>query len=120
VGEWIGDRLHGRKSYKKALKDFQVKSAQYAAEVERLRQQDEAERRAAHPDPAEVLLTATGPRRRLWERRLTDPDTLHLRIGLADLPAAIEVRGAQGPDAEPAMACTVPVTLPLAELGIVG
>ena len=33
------------------------------------------------PDPATVLSIATGPRRRLWERRRTDPDYLLLRVG---------------------------------------
>ncbi|XRQ05760.1 FtsK/SpoIIIE domain-containing protein [Actinomadura welshii] len=124
VGEWVGDRLHGRKSYKKALKEYQRKAAEFDGEVERLRRADEAERRAFHPDPAEVLLTATGPRRRLWERRRDDPDVLHLRVGLADQPARIEFTGetqpvgGQGPGVP--MARQVPVALPLADLGVVG
>ncbi|MFC4910585.1 FtsK/SpoIIIE domain-containing protein [Actinomadura gamaensis] len=92
LGEWIGDRMYGRKSYKKALRDYEEQSAAFGARLAALRQEDERERREADPDPAEVLLTATGPRRRLWERRMTDPDALHLRIGLADLPALIEIR----------------------------
>lgn len=133
VGEWIGDRLHGRKSYKRALKDYHRRSGEFDGELERLRREDEAERRALHPDPAEVLLTATGPRRRLWERRGADPDVLHLRVGLADLPARIELTGdaaghGRGGDAAahpgrdtpiPA-ARRVPVALPLADLGVVG
>jgi DNA segregation ATPase FtsK/SpoIIIE, S-DNA-T family len=121
VGEWIGDRLHGRKSYKKALKEYHRKVADFAGTLEVLRQEDEQERRAFHPDPAEVLLTATGPRKRLWERRITDPDTLQLRVGLADLPARIELVGAVDEDDErPPIAKTVPVALPLAELGVIG
>ncbi|WP_067795548.1 FtsK/SpoIIIE domain-containing protein [Actinomadura formosensis] len=133
VGEWIGDRLHGRKSYKRALKDYHRRSGEFDGELERLRREDEAERRALHPDPAEVLLTATGPRRRLWERRGTDPDVLHLRVGLADLPARIKLTGdaaghGRGGDAPPhpghdipiPAARRVPVALPLADLGVVG
>ncbi|MEU8800359.1 FtsK/SpoIIIE domain-containing protein [Spirillospora sp. NPDC048819] len=118
VGEWVGDRLHGRKSYKRSLKEYHRRSGEFDGEVERLRREDEAERRAFHPDPAEVLLTATGPRRRLWERRHDDPDVLHLRVGLADLPADIEFTG----DAHIAVpaARQVPVALPLAELGVIG
>ncbi|WP_245666343.1 FtsK/SpoIIIE domain-containing protein [Actinomadura latina] len=119
VGEWIGDRLHGRKSYKKALKDYHQKSGEFDGEMERLRRADEAERRALHPDPAEVLLTATGPRRRLWERRRDDADVLHLRVGLADLPARIELTGEPGDVPIPA-ARQVPVALPLGELGVIG
>ncbi|TDD63161.1 FtsK/SpoIIIE domain-containing protein, partial [Actinomadura rubrisoli] len=119
VGEWIGDRMHGRKSYKKALKEYHRKSGEFDGELERLRREDQAERRALYPDPAEVLLTATGPRRRLWERRGDDPDALHLRLGLADLPARIELAGDAGEIPIPTSR-QVPVALPLAELGVLG
>ncbi|WP_242903180.1 FtsK/SpoIIIE domain-containing protein [Actinomadura terrae] len=116
VGEWIGDRMHGRKSYKKALKEYQRKAGEFDGKLDRLWREDQAERRALYPDPAEVLLTATGPRRRLWERRRDDPDALHLRLGLADLPARIELTG----DVPVPVARQVPVALPLAELGVLG
>ncbi|MEV5569219.1 FtsK/SpoIIIE domain-containing protein [Spirillospora sp. NPDC052269] len=92
VGEWIGDRMYGRKSYKKSLREYEAQSAAFGTRLAELRREDERERREADPDPAEILLTATGPRRRLWERRMTDPDALHLRLGLADLPSLIEIR----------------------------
>ncbi|WP_131739776.1 FtsK/SpoIIIE domain-containing protein [Actinomadura roseirufa] len=119
VGEWVGDRMHGRKSYKKALKEYNRRSGEFDGELDRLRHEDQAERRALHPDPAEVLLTATGPRRRLWERRRDDPDALHLRLGLADLPARIELTGESAGLTVPA-ARQVPVALPLGDLGVLG
>ncbi|GAA4621773.1 FtsK/SpoIIIE domain-containing protein [Actinoallomurus vinaceus] len=125
VGEWIGDRLYGRRSYKKAMKDYRHAKAEFDETLEALRRADEDDRRALAPDPAEVLLTATGPRRRLWERRRTDADALHLRVGVADRPARIELTPGRGGDTEPVMpeppvARTVPVTLPLADLGVIG
>ncbi|MEV5746741.1 FtsK/SpoIIIE domain-containing protein [Actinoallomurus sp. NPDC052308] len=125
VGEWIGDRMYGRKSYKKAMKDYRRAKEEFDAALEHLRRTDEQDRRALAPDPAEVLLTATGPRRRLWERRRSDADTLHLRVGLADRPADIELVPGRGGDAEPVIpeqpvARAVPVTLPLADLGVIG
>jgi S-DNA-T family DNA segregation ATPase FtsK/SpoIIIE len=125
VGEWIADRLYGRKSYKKALREYRAKKAEFDGALESLRRADQAEWRALAPDPAEILLTATGPRRRLWERRVGDPDTLHLRVGLADLPARIELRPGRGGGDEPELppapvAHAVPVPLPLAELGVIG
>nr|WP_308287157.1 FtsK/SpoIIIE domain-containing protein [Actinomadura parmotrematis] len=129
VGEWIGDRLHGRKSHRKALKEYQERTARFGGELERLRRADEDERRGVHPDPAEVLLTATGPRRRLWERRTGDPDALHVRLGLADLPSQVELVGNTPPDGSPAdapppvappVSRLVPVALPLADLGVLG
>ncbi|WP_030174783.1 FtsK/SpoIIIE domain-containing protein [Spirillospora albida] len=120
VGEWVGDRLHGRKSYKKALQEYHRKAGEFDGELDRLRRADQAERRALHPDPAEVLLTATGPRRRLWERRRDDADTLHLRLGLADLPARIELTGDEDGEIPIPSARQVPVALPLADLGVLG
>ncbi|WP_019634993.1 FtsK/SpoIIIE domain-containing protein [Actinomadura atramentaria] len=124
VGEWLGDRMHGRKSYKKALKEYQARADAFGGELDRLRREDQADRRAACPDPADVLLTATGPRRRLWERRATDPDALALRLGLADLPAGIELTGDPGGDGAPAarvpLARLVPVAVPLRDVGVLG
>ncbi|MFL6056820.1 MAG: FtsK/SpoIIIE domain-containing protein [Actinoallomurus sp.] len=125
VGEWIGDRLYGRKSYKKAMKDYRRAKEEFDDALERLRRADEQDRRGVAPDPAEVLLIATGPRRRLWERRRSDADTLRLRVGLADLPARIELTPGRGGDTEPVMpeppvARTVPVSVPLADLGVIG
>jgi S-DNA-T family DNA segregation ATPase FtsK/SpoIIIE len=131
VGEWIGDRMHGRKSYRRALRDYKDQRVAFFAELERLRHEDQAVRRRLCPDPAEALLTATGPRRRLWERRRTDPDALRLRIGLADLPADIELAGKVTDPADrtdpagdgplgPPICRTVPVALPLPELGVIG
>ncbi|MGH3240413.1 MAG: FtsK/SpoIIIE domain-containing protein, partial [Spirillospora sp.] len=108
-------RLFGRRS----VKEHERRTAEFGAAVERLRRDDEDDRRARHPDPAEVLLTATGPRRRLWERRPGDFDVLQMRVGLADLPARIEFTGdvSRMPSVSARM---VPVALPLAELGVVG
>jgi S-DNA-T family DNA segregation ATPase FtsK/SpoIIIE len=79
---------------------------------------DEQERRAAAPDPAGVLLTALGPRPRLWERRRDDDDLLDLRLGLADQPARVEVDGDVPEGA--ATARSVPVVLPLRTAGVLG
>ena len=39
-----------------------------------------------------MLLFATGPRARLWERRPWDRDFLHLRIGTSDLPSEVTIK----------------------------
>jgi DNA segregation ATPase FtsK/SpoIIIE-like protein len=71
-------------------------------------------RRYDCPDPAAVLSIATGPRRRLWERRRTDPDYLLLRTGTADLPGKAEMMDERWliPD--------VPVTISLSERAVAG
>ncbi len=53
---------------------------------------ERARRRAAHPDPAAVVRTATAPDSRLWERRPGDSDFLDVRVGSGDLPSYVTVR----------------------------
>jgi len=90
-----------------------------------------AARREQCPDPATALGIASGPGRRLWERRRSDPDFLLLRLGTADLPVAVEVAGSgrEQPGRRPppgrrrTVVRSVPdalVTVPLAECGVLG
>ncbi|MEU8252204.1 FtsK/SpoIIIE domain-containing protein [Nonomuraea sp. NPDC048916] len=121
IGQWWSDRRHGKKQHRKAAKEFKERLEAYEATVERARAEDELERRADAPDPAQVLLTATGPRRRLWERRIHDPDALRLRVGLADLPANLELTEEQGGGAiDPPICRAVPVALAMRRLGVAG
>ncbi|GGO81230.1 FtsK/SpoIIIE domain-containing protein [Nonomuraea cavernae] len=121
IGQWWSDRRHGRKQHRKAAKEFKERLEAYETAVERTRAQDELERRADAPDPAQVLLTATGPRRRLWERRIHDPDSLRLRVGLADLPAGLELTEEQtGGPLDPPVCRAVPVALAMRRLGVAG
>ena len=125
IGQWLSERRHGRRSYQRAMKEYRRTMAGLDSAVAAARAADEALRRDAAPDPAQVLLTATGPRRRLWERRAADPDVLHLRLGLADRPAGIEFVPQKGSahdaDLPPVPAArNVPIALPLPELGVIG
>ncbi|MGW6703707.1 FtsK/SpoIIIE domain-containing protein [Streptomyces sp. NPDC054956] len=124
LGQWISDNREGKKKNKTSMKQYKKDVAAYEAELIRLGKQDQTHRRADSPDPAEVLLFATGPRRRLWERRITDVDALQLRIGVGTLPAGIELVMARGGYAEDKpelpMVADVPVTLSFAELRVVG
>ncbi len=125
IGQWMSERRHGRVSYRRGMREYKRKMAGLDGVIAAERAADQAQRRDAAPDPAQVLLTATGPRRRLWERRDADPDVLHLRIGLSDRPANIEFVPEKGAprDAElpPAPAArSVPVSLALPELGVIG
>jgi S-DNA-T family DNA segregation ATPase FtsK/SpoIIIE len=125
VGQWVGERREGRRRSRDATKSFKTAMAEHRQELAAARQFDQRERRANCPDPAEVLLVATGPRRRLWERRLTDPDAMRLRIGVADLPADIELRpkGHRPEDAgplEPPLVHDAPLPVSFPEIGVVG
>jgi S-DNA-T family DNA segregation ATPase FtsK/SpoIIIE len=125
IGQWWSDRRHGRKQYRQAVKLYKERLSAFGKLVEAARVADEAARRAGAPDPAEVLLTAVGPRRRLWERRVHDPDALRLRVGLADLPATLELvpeRGSPGdtPLPDPPICHAVPVSFAMRRLGVAG
>ncbi|WP_285781579.1 FtsK/SpoIIIE domain-containing protein [Microbispora sp. NBRC 16548] len=125
IGQWVSDRRHGRKKHRRAVKAYRERMAAFEEEVARAVRQDEEARRGGAPDPAEVLLTATGPRRRLWERRVHDRDALRLRLGLADLPADLEFEPESGtpqdaPRREPPTCHDVPVALVMRRLGVAG
>ncbi|WP_043620906.1 FtsK/SpoIIIE domain-containing protein [Nonomuraea candida] len=120
IGQWWSDRRHGKKQHKKAVKEHEEQVRAYDEAVERARAADEAARREDTPDPAQVLLTATGPRRRLWERRIHDADALRLRVGLADLPADLQLSEEQGGPIAPPICRAVPVALPMRRLGVAG
>jgi DNA segregation ATPase FtsK/SpoIIIE, S-DNA-T family len=125
LGQWASDRRHGRVSYQRALKQYRERWAVLTTRIAEERAAEEAELRAAAPDPAELLLTATGPRRRLWERRPGDEDALRLRVGLADVPSRIQLvpeRGASNDVVPPDVPGLhdVPVTVPMPAIGVLG
>jgi len=125
VGQWASDRRHGRVSHQRAMKQYREQWASLDTRIADERAAEEAELRATAPDPAELLLTATGPRRRLWERRPGDEDALRLRIGLADVPSRIQLvpeRGASNDTVPPDVPGLhdVPVTVPMPAVGVLG
>lgn len=52
-----------------------------------LARREEREARAAEAPSVDDILLGVRSQTRLWERRLTDPDALRVRIGLAELPS---------------------------------
>ncbi|MFI1484576.1 FtsK/SpoIIIE domain-containing protein [Streptomyces sp. NPDC020747] len=126
AGQWLSENREGKQKHKTSVKQYKKDLAAHEAELVRVGKEEQRDRRTDHPDPAETLLFATGPRRRLWERRLTDPDAMQLRIGVGGLPSDVELvlgRGGTHYDEdrpEPPILPDVPVTLPFSELGVVG
>ncbi|ANB07849.1 cell division protein FtsK [Streptomyces ambofaciens] len=126
AAQWISENREGKKKHRTSVKQYKKDLAAHEVELAALAKEEQRARRADAPDPAEILLFATGPRRRLWERRLTDPDAMQLRIGVADLPSDVELVLGRGgsmyeEDApDPPVLPDVPVTLPFTQLGVVG
>ncbi len=52
-----------------------------------LARREEREARSAEAPSVEDVLLGVRSQTRLWERRLTDPDALRVRVGLAELPS---------------------------------
>ncbi|GAB2966704.1 hypothetical protein GCM10027184_14010 [Saccharothrix stipae] len=72
--------------------------------------------RSRDPDPTRLIGVACAPSSRLWERRVTDPDFLRLRLGLHDRPTEPRM-----PFDEPAPVLrAVPVVVDLADIGVLG
>jgi S-DNA-T family DNA segregation ATPase FtsK/SpoIIIE len=119
---WQSRRSQGRR-YAEQVREYAEKKERIeTAAFEALLAEREARRRDA-PDPAEVLLQATGPRSRLWERRVTDPDWLTVRVGTADLPSEVVLADPARERHQGALTWTapdVPVTVGLAEAGVTG
>ncbi|MDB1087109.1 FtsK/SpoIIIE domain-containing protein [Streptomyces sp. ACA25] len=89
IGNYVMNRKFGRVSYATKLAKHKEKKERIEADAEQALVAERTARRAGFPDPATVLLTAVGPRRRLWERRTSDADFLELRVGSADQPSDV-------------------------------
>src|SRR5690242_8191599 len=122
MGNWLTASKQRGGSHRRKMRAYTAQLAEAETKLEQARAADEKKRREDAMDPAQVLLTATGPRRRLWERRADAPDTLRIRVGMFDGPAMIqlvpEAKDAK-PPAVPTSFC-VPVSMSLAKLGVVG
>lgn len=121
-GYWLNGRKQRGGSHRRKLRAYTAQMAEIDVKAQQARTADEKLRREDAMDPAQILLTATGPRRRLWERRADDADTLRMRVGLFDGPAMVQFvpasKGAPLP-AVPTSFC-VPVSMPLTTIGVVG
>ncbi|MEV4880123.1 FtsK/SpoIIIE domain-containing protein [Streptomyces cyaneofuscatus] len=126
IGNYVMSRRSGKESYATRLKKYEEAKTRIEGEADEAVVAERTARRSWFPDPAAVLLTAVGPRRRLWERRTADADFLELRVGTADQPSDVVL---QDPTVDehkrqlPRVAYDVPVTVGLRGhrvLGIAG
>ena len=123
IGNYIQSRRGGKQTYKARLKRYEEFKARITAEAEVAVVEERKARRSSFPDPAALLLTAVGPRRRLWERRISDGDYLTFRVGTADQASGVLLE-------DPAVdqhkrkvteeAYDVPVTVELRKMRVLG
>jgi S-DNA-T family DNA segregation ATPase FtsK/SpoIIIE len=130
LGNLAIDRVTGRREHRAAVTAYEQDVVRVEQELADALVVEQLRRRAAAPDAAEVLRTATTRLARLWERDPAHEDLLDLRVGTATLPSRTTVMPAagaaaagvrvDGPDADHPVVADVPVVLPLADLGVVG
>jgi S-DNA-T family DNA segregation ATPase FtsK/SpoIIIE len=124
VFNFVSGKRAGARQYKESKAQYDVDLSTVQARLGVALATERSDRRNATPDPAEVLLNAVGPGRRLWERRRTDPDYLSWRLGLADLPSLVTVTDKNVKDIDelpgPMVVTDVPVVMSLRHNGVVG
>jgi hypothetical protein len=98
VGQYFQSKREGKTSYRQDLTEYRARRARVERDARRALAAERTARRRDLPDAASLLLLATGPRSRLWERRPTDPDWLELRLGTADLPSEVMVDDSRRPE----------------------
>ncbi|MBK5307468.1 MAG: FHA domain-containing protein [Frankiaceae bacterium] len=118
IGNVVTERRSGRRQTRRQRTVWQAQRDVAERTLAEAVRADERDRRVAAPDPATVLVTAIGPRPRLWERRRADDDVLLMRLGLADQPARVEAEGDL--TEEMTVARSVPVVVPLQRVGVLG
>ncbi|MER5789512.1 FtsK/SpoIIIE domain-containing protein [Streptomyces sp. NPDC001980] len=88
LGNFFEERLRGRFALRRGMRDYTARLAEFDTALAARHAAETTARRAAHPDPAEVVHRATAPGTRLWERRPGAADFLRVVVGTADLPWA--------------------------------
>ncbi|MDQ6873824.1 MAG: FtsK/SpoIIIE domain-containing protein [Actinomycetota bacterium] len=117
----LSDRFRGGKGFRAARAAYEGKLAAAWVQVAAGLAAEAAFRRRQALDPSALLLTALGPRPRLWERRRGDDDALVLRLGTADVPARLTVLlDSPGQVASHPTVRSLPVTVSLREAGVLG
>jgi len=128
VGNWVEGRRHGRQTSRKEAARFAVDLEAFRSQLEQERVRETVRTRAGLPEPSEVLRRATAPSVRLWERRLDDPDFLHLSAGLGTIgwqPPVASTYGERPPEVAQALAEVsslefAPALVDLSDGGVVG
>ncbi len=120
---YFNDRKHGKKSFRQTLADYEKQKDSIERQARKATAAETGHRRDASPDPAEVLVTATGPGQRLWERRRADGDYALLRVGTGTQRSEVEVSDPSQEEhrrTAPRDLRDVPVSVPMPVHGVLG
>lgn len=119
-GNWWTERRRrkARDLRKEGTYQHQVEAAR--ARVEAAVDEEDADVRRRSPEPTSVARTVLELRRDLWIRQPGEDGWLDLRLGVADRPAAIEVRGERPPGWADPVLRAAPAVVGLEDVGVVG
>jgi S-DNA-T family DNA segregation ATPase FtsK/SpoIIIE len=123
IGSQLTERGQGKKTAARQATEYREHKARIEHDAREELEAERAEQADQFPDPAAVLSIAGGPRRRLWERRRTDPDYLVLRVGTADLPSSVELTDPEQDEHRRQVVWRIPdapVTISLPARGVIG
>ncbi len=124
AGNLVSDRLTGRKDHVETVTAYETECTRVSAVLRDALLMESLRRHDAAPDAAELLCTATGGLRRIWERHPAHEDYLMLRVGTAAVASRVALRQASAPQSGPEVTHPLiddaPVTVALADLGVVG
>ncbi|WP_116952524.1 FtsK/SpoIIIE domain-containing protein [Jiangella endophytica] len=123
IARYRGTRAQQQNRYHDDMKTYVERMRRIEQQAYEGLVEERSARRRDLPDPSALLLFATGPRARLWERRRTDPDFLHVRVGTADVPSEVSLTDPRREEHERALLWTapdVPVGVPLEQTGVTG
>ncbi|MDH2413243.1 FtsK/SpoIIIE domain-containing protein [Nocardioides sp. CER19] len=123
LSQFTSGRRQAKQRYAAELDTYLARTARIQQDAFDALVEERAARRRDHVDASETLLTAVGPRMRLWERRQADPDFLLARVGTADQSSEVSMRDPAREEHEGDLVWTapdVPVVVPLAEAGVTG
>jgi S-DNA-T family DNA segregation ATPase FtsK/SpoIIIE len=131
IGTWIEDRRSGRHRFEDDVARFEERIVDFRADIAAAREAERVERVRAAPDLADLARRAELRTIDLWPRGREDDDFLRVRLGLGDAPSLVAATLASGGDdefrerVEAVIAGhetigDVPITVGLADLGVVG
>jgi S-DNA-T family DNA segregation ATPase FtsK/SpoIIIE len=117
------EKRQGRKSFGKQVQEYQALRERIESDARQALAAERKQRRRDFPDPAQVLLTAVGPRSGLWERRRFDHDFLSVRVGTGEVDSDVRLEDPEALDHQREVVWRLfdsPVVVPLRERGVLG
>ncbi len=119
LGTVLADRVGARRTEREDRARHAADLAAARAELAAALEEEHRRRRREAPDAAALLATAATPGDRLWERRPDGPGDLLVRVGTGTAPSLTTLHQPGGARTHPVLR-EVPVTVPLAEVGVLG